>query len=341
MSRDTLSLRLGGSTLDTWIRYSVTTALTEPEGSFELETAATIDVAAGDRIQLWINGTLEFTGIVDSVRRKTAKGSRTVSISGRSLFALLVDSSVTDFGTMPTTLQKLAEKLVRKLPYIGKENFKFQDAAGKVHVDANWEKDKENRKHIQVKPGESVFEVFKRAANTQQLLFWGDADGSFVVGHPRRTGNAEYHIIGNSTGGTNYIEGESEDTIVDRHSLVIVVGDAQDDDGIGHVKKTLENKKFPFYRPLVLAWNDEDGPASKGAKLRLESEDANARRLTYTMRGHALDGRVFRVNRLVRVDDVPNNVFGMFRITKRTFTCDREGSRKTTIMLEPVGGAFL
>lgn len=332
MQPDQLELRVAGERLDKWVRYTVSNGLYEPEGSFELETSALVKTKKGDTAQIWINGVLEMTGIVDKVVRKTTRSGRTCTITGRSLGAVLVDSSVTDFASsMPTNLPALAERLIRKLPFIGTKHFEFYSGSAQARI---------KRDFVQATPGDSVFDVLKRAANSQGYLFWFTADGQFVFDKPATTGEPQFRIIG-LPGATTYIEGSVTDSIEDCHSEVIVMGESQSDDGgQKYVAARVKAKSFPFHRPLVVSWNEDEGLAKKTAELRLDSETAQATELEYTMPGHSQNGRNWDLNRFAEVDDLNNECSGIFLVVNRSFTLSREG-RRTQLRLQPGGSLGL
>lgn len=329
MRPDQLELRAGGERLDKWVRYTVSNGLYEPEGSFELETSALVKTKKGDSAQIWINGKLEFTGIVDRVVRKTSRSGSTRMVTGRSLCSVLVDSSVTDFKTsMPTSLPALAEHLIRKLPFIGKKDFVFNSGSDKAKV---------KRDFVQASPGDSVFDVLKRAANSQGYLFWCTADGRFVFDKPAVTGDAKFRIVGRP-GATNYIDGSVSESIEDCHSEVIVMGESQSDDG-GHkyVAATAKAASFPFYRPLVVSWNEDEVLARKTAELRLAAEKAQGTELEYTMPDHAQNGRNWTLNAFCRVEDESNEADDTYLVVNRKFTLSRDEGPRTQVRLQPGG----
>lgn len=329
MRPDQLELRVAGERLDKWVRYTVSNGLYEPEGSFELETSALVKTRKGDTTQIWINGKLEMTGIVDKVVRKTGRGGRTRTVSGRSLCSVLVDSSVTDFKTtLPTSLPALAERLIRGLPFIGKNDFVFNSGSDKAKV---------KRDFVQASPGDSVFDVLKRAANSQGYLFWCSPDGRFVFDKPAITGEPQYRIVGRP-GATKYIEGSVTESIEDCHSEVIVMGESQSGDG-GHkfVGARVLAASFPFYRPLVVSWNEDEGLARKTAELRLAAEAAQGTELEYTMPGHAQNGCNWALNKFASVEDESNEASGIFLLVNRTFTLSRDDGPRTQVRLQPGG----
>jgi|GEM_PF-1827703 len=332
MPHDVMELRVCGEKISKWIRYTVSGDLYAPEGSFEFDTTATIKTKAGNTAQIWVNGSLEMTGLVDKVTRKTSRAGSTRTVTGRSLCSVLADSFVTNFRTsMPTNLPKLVAHLVKGLPFIGTKNFLFKGGSDKAKL---------KRDFVQAKPGDTVFDVLKKAANSQGFLFWAAADGTFIIDKPAITGSPVFRIIG-KTAETNYIEGSVVDSIEDRHSEILIMGESQDDEGsISHVAAKLSAKKFPFKRPLVVSWNEEEGLASRTAKLRLSAEDAKALELEYTVPGHAQNGKNWSMNVFCKVDDESNEASGVFLIVSREFTLSKEEGPRTKIR-QQAGGILL
>jgi prophage tail gpP-like protein len=326
--REDVVLLVRGCRADKFTGYSIEHDLYQPEGSFSFSADTKYDINAGDTCEIVINGKLEMTGIIDTVKRGLSRGGPSIEISGRSFASVLCDSCITDFsGGVPTTLPKLAERLVRGLPFIGRKDFVYNNgsAAGKV-----------KQTSVQLSPGDTAFEILKKAANSEGYLFWVSPDGRFVFDRPAKTGSAEYKIEGTAAC-VNYLEGSVTRTIEDRHSDIIVMGECQDDSDCKYVKTKLHCAGFPFKRPIVISWNENEGPAKKTADLRLVTEQAQAIKLEYTMPGHSQNGKNWAINKFCKVDDDYNGANGVYLISRRSFTLSREEGRRTVVALQPGG----
>ena len=329
MNRDEVILLVRNARVDKFVSYTIDADLYSPEGSFSFECDSKYDVNKGDTCQIFVNRVCVMAGIIDTVQRSLSRNGPKMNIDGRSVAAVLADSSVTKFATLPTTLPQLVERLVRDLPFLSRKDFVFKSGSDKVKV---------QRKFIEVSPGNSVFEVIKKAANSQGYLFWASPEGELVFDKPVERGKADFKIHAFEDGSEmDYIEGSVTETINEQHSLIKVIGESQDDNDIKYVAASVKNDDFPFYRPLVVNWNENEGPAKKTAELQLATEKAAAIQLEYTMPGHSQNGIPWTINAFCDVEDHYNGANGAYLIKRRTFTLDRNEGKRTKLELQPGG----
>ena len=329
MNPDEVILLVRNARVAKFVSYTIDSDLYSPEGSFSFECDSRYDVNKGDTCQIFVNRVCVMAGIIDTVRRSLSRGGPKMEIEGRSVAAVLADSSVTKFATLPTTLPQLVERLVRDLPFLSRKDFVFKSGSDKVKV---------HRKFIEVSPGDSVFEVIKKAANSQGYLFWASPEGELVFDKPVERGKADFKIHAFEDGSEmDYIEGSVSETINEQHSLIKVIGESQDDNDIKYVAASVKNDDFPFYRPLVVNWNENEGPAKKTAELQLATEKAAAIQLEYTMPGHSQNGIPWTINAFCDVEDHYNGANGAYLIKRRTFTLDRNEGKRTKLELQPGG----
>ncbi len=329
MNRDEVILLVRNARVDKFVSYTIDADLYSPEGSFSFECDSKYDVNKGDTCQIFVNRVCVMAGIIDTVQRSLSRNGPKMNIDGRSVAAVLADSSVTKFATLPTTLPQLVERLVRDLPFLSRKDFVFKSGSDKVKV---------QRKFIEVSPGDSVFDVIKKAANSQGYLFWASPEGELVFDKPVEHGKADFKIHAFEDGSEmDYIEGSVSETINEQHSLIKVIGESQDDNDIKYVAASVKNDDFPFYRPLVVNWNENEGPAKKTAELQLATEKAAAIQLEYTMPGHSQNGIPWTINAFCDVEDHYNGANGAYLIKRRTFTLDRNEGKRTKLELQPGG----
>ena len=134
MENDEVILLVEKARADRFVNYTIDTDLYSPEGSFQFESDSKYEVNKGDSCEIFVNRKCVMKGLVDSVRRSLSRSGPKLEIEGRSVASVLADSSVTNFGTLPTTLPALAEKLVRDLPFISRKDFVFKSGSDKVKV---------------------------------------------------------------------------------------------------------------------------------------------------------------------------------------------------------------
>jgi prophage tail gpP-like protein len=328
---DEIELRVEGFRITRFIRYSVVSDLFSPEGSFDFEFSNSYTIKAGAKAEIFVNGRLEFTGLIDRVSKTTSKSGSTRSASGRSIFSVLVDSSVTDFrSAVPNTLPELAARLVKDLPFISKKDFEFRSGSDKVKV---------RRSHLELTPGDSVFEVLKRAANSQGYIFYATADGVLVFDKPKKSGQPVFVIRGRF-GHIDYIDGTVTESIEGRHSEITIRGEYQNAAGeTRYAKATVQAGVFPFFRPYVEGYNEENGSAKRTAELRRDAENAGAVNLEYIVAGHSQNGINWAINEFCRVEDESNEIAGSFLVISREFSLSKDQGRRAALTLQ-LGGAF-
>lgn len=327
MINDEVIVAVNGSRMDRFVNYTITNDLFAPEGSFSFETDSKYDISAGDTCTIFVNRKVVMAEIVDTVKRELSRSGPKLTFEGRSVASILVDSCVTKFATLPTTLDKIAEKLVRDLPFIGKKDFEYYSGAKKASI---------KRKFVQLSPGDTVFEVIKRAANSQGYLFWATPDGKFCFDKPLERGKPLFWIHANASE-MDYIEGSVTTTVNGVHSEVRVMGESQDDNDIKYVMATVKNNDMPFAKPLVVNWNENEGPAKKTAELQVAVEKASSIQLEYTVKGHSQNGNNWEINRFVDVQDDYNGAKDSYLIKSVTFTLDRQQGKRTRLALQPGG----
>ena len=320
--KDEVIVAVKSARMDRFVNFTITSDLFAPEGNFSFEADPRYDVSVGDLCSIFVNRKIVLAGIVDTVKRSLSKQGPSLSFEGRSVASILTDSCVTKFSTLPTKIDALAERLVRPLPFIGKKDFVYNGA----------KKESVSRKFVEISPGDTVFEVIKRAANSQGYLFWASPDGKFVFDKPLVRGKADYKIHALEDGSEmDYIEGSVERTINGVHSEVKVVGESQDGDDIKYVMATAKNGDMPFAKPLVVNWNENDGPAKRTAELQVAVEKASSTRLEYTLKGFSQNGKVWQINKFVDVRD------DSYLVKSVTFTLDRQSGMRTKLELQPGG----
>ena len=319
----------GRAYMDKFVSYTIDADLYSPEGSFSFECDSKYDMNRGNLCQIFVNRKCVMAGLIDTVRRSLSRSGPKMDIEGRSVAAVLADSSVTKFATLPTTLPQLTERLVRDLPFLSRKDFVFKSGSDKAKV---------QRKFVEVSPGDSVFDVIKKAANSQGYLFWASPEGQLVFDKPVERGKAEFRIHAFENGEEmDYIEGSVTETLNGQHSLIKVIGESQDDSDIKYVAASVKNDDFPFYRPLVVNWNENEGPAKKTAELQLATEKASAIQLEYTMPGHSQNGIPWTINAFCDVEDHYNGAVDSYLIKHRTFTLSRSEGKRTRLELQPGG----
>lgn len=324
MNRDEVLLTVKNAKVDKFISYRIEADLYSPEGSFEFECDSKYDINVGDLCEIYVNRVVVLTGIVLTTKRTLSKqGGPRLSVEGKSTAWLLSNASVTNFGSLPTTLSGIAEKLIRGIPFISKKDFKYNSGSSKEQV---------KRKYVELSPGDSVFDVIKKAANSQGYLFWVSPEGNFVFDKPKERGKSRFKIESDG-----YIDGSVTESIESGHSEIRIIGESQDDDDIKYTKCSVKNSDYPFKMPLVANWNENEGPAQRTAELQMATEKAQSMQLEYTVNGHSQNGINWTINEFCEVNDEYNGAKGQFLVVSRTFSFSRQEGVKTRMTLQHGG----
>ncbi|MDR3631553.1 MAG: hypothetical protein P4L42_14620 [Desulfocapsaceae bacterium] len=349
MLPDNISLQIAGRRIERFLSYSIEADLYTADDAFSLELAKPeVEIKRGQRCELYVNGVLELTGIIDKGCRKYDKAGLTLRIEGRDLMGLLVDSCCEQFVTVEgKKLSELAQMLLATVPFINRKNITYQEnIVGKLKgkkktVDEPMMGYMDTPQKIsQIEPGMTVFEVLKTYAASRGLMFFAMPDGTFVFGRPKAKGEPVFTLTCTKSGvGNNVLEGEEIDDISKRYSKVTVIGQQQgrDDMGMDATQITTqgveEDKDFPFYKPFVSKDNNDSQSPSLHARFLMEQQRHHGYQLHYKVQGHSQNGKNWRINELCRVRDEVLGVDGVYLIYGRTMERSRQDGTVTRLKL--------
>lgn len=352
---DMVTLQIGNQRIENFTAYDIEADLYQAADRFTLELAnPEAPVTAGMQCKLFVNGQLELTGIIDKTTRRYDKAGRTLTVEGRDLMGLLVDSYVEEkqwVSIQGKTVKQVAELLLPKIPFINRSTIEYQsNVVGKMK---GKKKASDNplttfldvpQQVGQIEPGMSVFEVLAIYAASRGLMFFSLPDGTFIFGRPRISGEPDFYINVRLNGRLNNVEsGEEMDDISRRYSKITVVSQVQghDDMGMDPKKVNVPSKPaiatdFPFYKPLVVKINNDSQTPALHARLLMEKQRHDGYSLSYVAPLHSQEGKNWGINRLCTVTDEVLNVNKTLLIVNRRFRKNKQGSW-TDIKLGPPG----
>ncbi len=323
---DNIELRIGGYKYTKYKSYRVESDLYEAADAFSFDVYPFGDFLpkAGMKCELFVNGALEFTGIIDRVGCGYESSGRFISIKGRDVMSLIVDSYCETFETIRNrNLIEVAEKLLKKIPYIS--SIEYDDAAKRRDA---------SKPFIQIEPGQKIFDVLKDLSISRGLLFYASANGSLVFRKPRGKGRCVFNIR-RKDGEPNFdiIRGESVEDISSRYSRYIVLtqeqGSDEDDPIVINAKAIVEDDEFPFrdilVKPFVEAVFDDKVVPEKLAKLHLEKNRALSKTVFYQLKGHSQNVYNWAIDELVDVDDDELGIKSQLLVYSRTFSGSTSG----------------
>lgn len=354
MPSDSICLLIGGKRHRHFISYTVESDLYVSDHAFSLELAnPEAEITPGMECRLYVNDQLELSGVVDRRFRRCDKSGRKLTVEGRDLMGLIVDSYCEQFvDVQGKHLSDLAQMLLKDVPFINLKNITYQqDVVGKLKtrrsrrgtpttLDALFSTDTAQRL-ARIAPGMTKFQALQTYALSRGLMFYGLPDGTFVFGKPLAGGDPEYELIINQAGiGNNVISAELDENISKRYSKVTVVGMQQahvDSDGTSVVSQTpsgvAKDPGVPFYKPFVACNNNDSQSPQLHARLLLERMRHDGFRLTYELPRHSQNGRNFTINKMAKVRDEIHGVVGDYLVTGRTFRLSKDAAPTTTLKL--------
>lgn len=344
---DTVTLQIGDQKggfhqITNFESYDIEADLYQAADKFTLElTNPEAPVKAGMQCKLLVNDQLELTGIIDKTTRRHDKNGTTLSVEGRDLMGLLVDSYAEDFKTVEgKKVSELAEMLIRRIPFIQRSAIQYQvDVVGKSK---GKKKTADHpltttldtpQKLSQIEPGMTVFEILAVYAASRGLMPFALPDGTLIFGRPKVTGESDYFINVRRDGQLNNVEsGEEVDDISRRYSKIIVVSQVQGLDEFGsdpgkvNIKKPVTDPDFPFYKPLVVTLNNDSQTPELHGRMLLEKQRHEGYSISYVAPLHSQNGKNWGINKLCTVTDEVLNVNRTLLVTSRRFRKTKAGS---------------
>lgn len=333
---DSLALVIGGHEHRDWERYEVDSDLLIPADGWRM----TINLPAEELpayVREWAPVTLTYAGqvilhgLIDTLESGVEKETRTLTLTGRDLAAVLVDCSAPVFTARQCGLDEIVAKMVRPLGITA------------IRVDAG----KAGRDKISVDPGMTAWDALQRVCEQNGCWPWFAPDGTLHIGGPDYTdsGNPPVgQLIQRLDGrGNNVTQLTETRGVQERYSQVTVLGQSHGSErtaGEHSIHATAKDSAADFHRPKIVVEADcEDaGHAQRRARKIVADGKLGAYELRATVRGHKVFGAgetLWTPGQRVRVLSEPLHVDGVFYLMRRTFLCSRSGGRTTELTLRP------
>jgi prophage tail gpP-like protein len=299
--------------------------------------------------RIFVNDQLELTGLIERRSRRCDKAGKTLTIEGRDLMGLLVDSYCESFNDVEgKTIRQLAELLLKSVPVINRKNIIGQlDLVGKL-------KTRKRRgtadfmsffdaphKLAKIAPGMTVFQALQTYALSRGVMFFSLPDGTFVFDEPLTGGDPDYNIaFTGEGGGNNALAADIDENISKRYSKVTVIGQQQrtDTDGLGEPTHNSPpgvalDDTFPFYKPFVACNNNDSQSPRLRARMMLNKMRHDGQSMEYEMPRHSQAGINFSINRMAMVNDTVHGITGNYLVTARTLCLDKQAGPTTKLRL--------
>lgn len=345
--QDKVELIVDNAKIENFLSYNIDSDLYVPADAFSFEFVnPDIEITTGKICKVIVNGSLEHIGIIEKITKSYDKNKIILRAEGRDLLGLLVDTYVDEFFSVENMkLKDLAERLLKKVPYINRKQIIYQENI-KINKKSTTKVASFDEPHnlLHIEPGKTIFEVLKDYSMSRSLMFYSLPDGTFVFGKPKTGGQPEFYIynLKSNPVNNNVISGEMINDITERYSKIIVLGQQQSLESFGsdtqkfNTKAVIEDKTFPFYKPYVVTNNNDEKSPQLYAKMLLEQMRFKGFQLNYKVKGHSQRGKNWTINEICHVKDEILGIEGDYLIYQRSFIMSKEGVY-TTIKLSYPG----
>lgn len=297
--RDQVALNVWGKVLTGWTSVEITDSLESLSPTFSLsysdrclESDGTLRVSPGDECTVRIGGQTVITGYVDDSELEESATSRSLSVSGRSRTADLVDCTA---ERKPVTWREATVATIAA------------DLCGpfKIKVSANLNVGAPFKQFV-IEPGETVFDCISRAARQRGLMLQSTPAGELeIVSVGSRRAPAVLRR------GENILSARLSLSLAERHSKIRVVsqagGDSSDtglfDRKASQASAVATDPNVPRYRPLVVVADCGESTAKlkERAAWEVTTRAGKGSRLSVTVPGWGRDGELWRPNAMARV----------------------------------------
>lgn len=326
-------VRIGGREHQDWTSYSIDSDLLTAADAFSLSLGVPAreippEVKPWAEVTISLGEDLVLTGRIDSIRRATSKGERSLTIQGRDLAAVLVDCSAPVFVTREASLEDIVAKIVRPL------------GITKIDVRATGTREK-----ITVEPGMSAWDALENVCEQNGCCPWFEPDGTLVIGGPDYTLPAAGELLLTlDRMRTNVLSLEVEEDITDTYSEVTVLGQTHGTEGASgknNLRHAARNEELEgVNRPLIIVDSECDNAelAARRARKAVADSALNGFTITAEVRGHRNDGGVpWAPGQILRVISEPDGIDDDYFLMRRTFLGGFDSGQRTTLALKKKG----
>lgn len=291
-----LQLKLGQSLYGGWKKISVKRSLDQFAHTFDLtltdtEADGARGIVLGAPCQVLLDGETLVTGYVDRIRPGYGPRRRTLTVSGRSKTADLVDCSIPPGHFQMEKRQQTLLQLAQSL-------------CGKFGIGAYSEvSDLQPIEVSKMDAEQTAFEFLEQQTRIAGVMLVTDAGGNLVITRAshRRVGTAL--VLGE-----NIREADGEFSSRDRFSVYAVTGNKVDSSSVkpaSQVVSEINDASFSGrYRPTTIVADElTDAEAERRAEWQRNVHYGRSKQATYTVSGwrHASD--FWQPNTRVRVRD--------------------------------------
>ena len=342
-------IRVGGQKFTLWERARLERSIDANAGIFEFSSSNTLPanfpVRAGDAVEIVINGETKLKGFADTVRSEISGSGQTVTVAGRDNTADLIDSAVPDSAKnipSPITLTDFCERVIAALGAdIAVENVLGQS----VSVSAPPPDDEfDEDTGITADSGQLCMDFLTSFARKKQVYLVASGDGRLLIYRPgsERAGTP---ILNRVNSADNNVKSSSaafdHQNRFGRYRITsqanVGFEDSYDDEVADHKGNATdaEIRSSRYYE----AQAEESMSSAECEKRAIEEANIRKGRSTdyeATLAGLTQnDGTLWDFGQLVKVDDEPMGIRGIFLIRAVEYSVDLSDGTQTRITCAP------
>lgn len=332
---DAVELIVAGRAHAGWQHYDIDSSLLLAADAWNVSLSAIeLDVPAalkpGAAVQVRVGGETVLAGLIDDVDHQVGRGEHRLQMTGRDSAGVLVDCCAPIFTQQQMTLQQIIDKVVKRL---------LPNVRYSVDAERQLQRDR-----VVTEPGDTAWDMLRRAAEANGLWPWFEPDGSLVVGGPRYdtepVGTLKLRRDGR---GNNVLALAEKRSQAERYSEITVLGQRGaigEHSGRHNVKRTVVDGSVESYRPKIVCdfeATNEEIAAARGSKL-ISDGLLRSYELRATVAGHrAPNGQLWAAGQRVRVVSEPHGLDGIYFLISRRISGDRARGQITELVLKPDG----
>ncbi|MBQ1761769.1 MAG: phage tail protein [Aquincola sp.] len=329
MHADQVELHIGGRAQAGWTQYDIDSSLLVAADGWSVLLATSelqlpAEVVPGAPVTVRVGGEVVLQGSLDELEHSVEKAGHLLRLQGRDGAGVLIDCSAPIFTTQELTLAQVITKIVRPL------------GVTRIRIDADTQL---LRDRVSTEPGDSAWEMLRRAAEANGLWPWFEPDGTLVIGGPDYSTAPVARLALRRDGTGNVLALSERRSISERHSELTVLGQAHasgSTEGRHNVRAVLRDTGVSVYRPRVVV--DHEATTTVVAQARGEKVISDARVNSYGLQlrlaGHRTDGGVlWSAGQRVHLVSEPHGLDAVFFVMARRFSLDRRNGQTTTLTL--------
>ena len=313
------------------------------------EDAQSLPFLGGESCKIFVDGERVLTGFIEKVKASGDPESHSITISGRSKPADIIDSALdseTSAGEIfsdlrpPISLKTVIERTIDSLG---------GDAKILVVDEANPDPFNEAEDLIAPEPGDNAFDFIEKWARKRQVLLTSNGDGNIVIIRGSATRIDAFLIHRVNSNDNNVISWGVDYDLTTRfnrykmpsqHNLIAIVlagltsADSIVDQGGGENVVTDKNVRPGRQMVIVPEANSSDAESKKRAQWEKNIRKARSRVYSAVVDGYRNQtGDLWRVNQLIRVDDAFAGIDSVMLVNSVEYSLTEDEGSTTDIEL--------